>query len=272
MSASPQRFNLVPQTTRPEVTPSPEQQPQGSELLVQIEEMVRDARRWQLYSLSGILLTFVAGVLCGYFLYLLWEQVNLHDSQIARQQVAIQKLEANGAALSTQAGRVDALGSSVGSVQALLEVQSRRLAELEKGQTGLRDQMTGMNTRWQREVRELGKTKPTVPNSSPATAPAATAGNMAVPASNAPSTPVPAASAEKHNETFSPDLKPSSTAYAQMSPNGLVIWMTPRPGFAKPVPTSVIGHVRGLEMLVHDWNDNNHYFITESGSWILDQR
>lgn len=57
-----------------------------------------------------------------------------------------------------------------------------------------------------------------------------------------------------------------------MSPSGLVVWMTARPGFAKAVPTSVIGHVRGLGMLVHDWDDNNHYFITESGSWIPDQR
>jgi hypothetical protein len=91
--------------------------------------------------------------------------------------------------------------------------------------------------------------------------------SSAPPPATAPQTP-----AEKHNETFSPDLKPSPNAYAQMSPNGLVVWMTPRPGLPKPVPTSVIGHVRGLGMLVHDWDDNNHYFITESGSWILDQR
>ena len=94
-----------------------------------------------------------------------------------------------------------------------------------------------------------------------------------IPTSAKGSSTAPAqAASDKHNETFSPDLKPAPNAYAQMSANGLVVWMTPRPGFSKPVPTSVIGYVRGLGMLVHDWEDNKHYFITDSGSWIADQR
>ncbi|MFL6449098.1 MAG: hypothetical protein ACJ746_15640 [Bryobacteraceae bacterium] len=57
-----------------------------------------------------------------------------------------------------------------------------------------------------------------------------------------------------------------------MSPEWLSRLDDARPGFAKPVPTSMIGQVRGLGMLVHDWDDNNHCFVTQCGSWILDQR
>src|SRR3954454_15693503 len=272
MSTSAQRFNFVPQNTRPDPQPPPPTQVRGSELQAQAEGTVQVTKRWQLYTVSGILLTFVAGVLAGYFLYLLWEQVSLHEAQLARQQVTIQRLTANGAVVSNQVSRLKALDSSVGSLKALFELQSQRLAELEKGQGGIRDQITGMNTRWQREMRELRKAKAPVSTPPPTSTAGAKAENTGSAAPATPAIASPIQSAEKHNETFSPDLKPTPSSYAQMSPSGLVVWMTPRPGFAKPVPASVIGHVRGLGMLVHDWDDNNHYFITESGSWILDQR
>jgi hypothetical protein len=217
-------------------------------------------------------LTSVAGILAGYFLYLLWEQVSLHDREIARQQITIDRLAANGAAVSNQVGRLKAVDSDLGSLKALVEAQSQKIAELEQGQSGIHDQVVGMNAHWQRQLRDLSAkaTVPSAPPRPPAPAPVAdpVTQQSSTPAATPPSQP----SAEKHNETFSPDLKPTPNAYAQMSPSGLVVWMTPRPGFAKPVPTSVIGHVRGLGMLVHDWDDNNHYFITESGSWIPDQR
>jgi len=222
---------------------------------------------------------FAAGILAGYFLYLLWEQVSLHDNQLAQQQTTIQRLTANEATVSNQVGRLRSLDGSVNSVKAQLDLQSQRLAELEKGQTGIRDQVTGMNARWQRDIRELKKaTQPVAAVPHPAVSPAPAAAAASAPekampqVSNAQAAALPQQPAEKHNETFSPDLKPTPNAYAQMSPSGLVVWMTARPGFAKPVPASVIGHVRGLGMLVHDWDDNNHYFITESGSWMLDQR
>lgn len=278
MSASPQRFNLLPPNTTPEASPSTESLSRQSEFLAQIESAIQAANRARLYSTVGIVLTFAAGILAGYFVYLLWEQVSLHDSQIAQQQTTIQRLTANEATVSNQVGRLRTLDGSVDSLRAQLESQSRRLAELEKGQSGVRDQVAGMNTRWQREIRELGKAKQAVAAVPPAavtSAPAATvsAAEKTTPqVFSAQALATPQQSAEKHNETFSPDLKPTPNAYAQMSPSGLVVWMTARPGFAKPVPTSVIGHVRGLGMLVHDWDDNNHYFITESGSWIPDQR
>jgi hypothetical protein len=278
MSASPQRFNLVPPNTSPEVPPGTETQSGHSELLAQIANAIQAGNRARLYSTVGIVLTFAVGILAGYFLYLLWEQVSLHDSQIAQQQTTIQRLTANEATVSNQVGRLRTLDGSVDSLRAQLDLQSRRLAELEKGQTGIRDQVTGMNTRWQREIRALGKAKQPVAVVPPAAVAAAPVATASVPEKTAPQVPssqvaqIPQQSAEKHNETFSPDLKPTPNAYAQMSPRGLVVWMTPRPGFAKPVPASVIGHVRGLGMLIHDWDDNNHYFITESGSWISDQR
>ncbi len=279
MSASPQRFNLLPPNTAPEAPPTTETQSRQSEFLAQIESAIQAGNRARLYSTVGIVLTFAVGILAGYFLYLLWEQVSLHDSQIAQQQTTIQRLTANEATVSNQVGRLRTLDGSVDSLRAQLDLQSQRLAELEKGQSGMRDQMTGMNTRWQREIRELGKAKQAVTAVPSAgvvvSAPVAASGapeKTTPQVSNSQPLPAPQQSAEKHNETFSPDLKPTPNAYAQMSPSGLVVWMTSRPGFAKPVPTSVIGHVRGLGMLVHDWDDNNHYFITESGSWIPDQR
>lgn len=273
MSASPQRFDFVPRNTQPETLVSPESQSRESELVAQIEGAVQVANQGRLYTMFAVVLTFVAGVLAGYFLYLLWEQVGLHESQIARQQIAIDRLTANGAVVSNQVGRLKAIDNDVDSLKALVQLQSQKIAELERGQNGIHDQMVGMNARWQRDIRELGKVKVTAPSAPPPPAPAPAA-NAVVPqqSSTPPAVPAPQPSPEKHNETFSPDLKPTPNAYAKMSPSGLVVWMTPRPGFAKPVPTSVIGHVRGLGMLVHDWDDNNHYFITESGSWIPDQR
>jgi len=278
MSASPQLFNLAPPNTAPGAPPAPETQTRVSEFVTQSEDALQAGNRARLYATSGIVLTFAGGILAGYFLYLLWEQVSVHDIEIAQQQTTIQRLVANEATVSNQVGRLRTLDSNVDGVKAQLELQSQRLAELEKGQSGIRDQMTGMNARWQREFRQLSKMKQAVVAVVPApvtSAPAATvtAPEKATPqASSVQASPTPQQSAGKHNETFSPDLKPTPNAYAQMSANGLVVWMTPRPGFAKPVPTSVIGHVRGLGMLVHDWDDNNHYFITEAGSWMLDQR
>jgi len=272
MSASPQRFDFLSENRTPEDRLSSNTQVREPEVLAEMAGTAQATKKWRLYTVLGLLLTFAAGVMAGYVVYLLWEQVSLHDSQIARQQAAIQQLAANGAAVSNQVGRLKALDSSVDSLRAQFEMQSQRLAELEKGQSGIRDQMAGMNARWQREVNELSKVKSPVSTPPPAVAASATVSNAPPPAPTtaAPSTPQPPA--EKHNETFSPDLKPTPNAYAQMSPSGLVVWMTPRPGFSKPVPTSVIGHVRGLGMLVHDWDDNSHYFITESGSWMPDQR
>ncbi len=271
MSASPQRFDFSPQTTSPATRLSPEVEPQEPKLVARFEEWVQLTKQWRLYTLFGLLATFAAAVVTGYALYLLWEQVSLHDSQLAQQQVTIQRLTANGAAVSNQVGRLKSLDSNVESLKALIEVQSRRLAELEKGQSGVRDQMTGMNARWQREFRQLNNAKAAPPNT-PSPAPANVANAAAPVVTAAPAAGNAQPSSEKHNETFSPDLKPTPNSYAQMSPSGLVVWMTARPGFSKPVPTSVIGHVRGLGMLVHDWDDNNHYFITESGSWLPDQR
>jgi hypothetical protein len=274
MSASPQRFNFLPQNTKPDAQPPFESQPRESELIAQIEGTVQVTKTWRLYTVLAILLTFATGILAGYFLYLLWEQVSLHEAQLGRQQASIQRLEANGAAVSNQVIRLRELDSSVGSLEARVELQSQKVAELERGQSVMHDQIIGMNARWQREVRELGKAKaPAAATIPPPPAPVATTMDKALPpASPPPPVTTPQQSAEKHNETFSPDLKPTPNSYAQMSPSGLVVWMTPRPGFSKPVPASVIGYVRGLGMLVHDWDDNNHYFITESGSWILDQR
>jgi len=275
MSASPQRFNLVPQSTRSEAQPTTEIEGRESELLTQVQNAIQAGNRARLYATLGIVVTFAAGVVAGYFLYLLWEQVGAHDGQLVQQQISIQRLAANQSSVSTQVERLGALDNSVESLRAQLEMQSRKLNELEKGQNGARDQMAGMIARWQRELRELSKTK-TSASAMPTPAPGslATTDRVTPQLSAAPPVPAPSAqpSAEKHNETFSADLKPTPNAYAQMSPSGLVVWMTPRPGFAKPVPASVIGHVRGLGMLVHNWDDNNHYFITESGSWILDQR
>jgi len=275
MSASPQRFTFAPQTTTPETLFPPATPSRESEVSAQTEAAGHATNKTRLYTTFAIVLTFAGGILAGYFLYLLWEQVALHDTQIARQQVALDRLTANGAAVSNQVSRLKAIDVDVDSIKGLLQAQSKKVAELERGQNGLHDQMVGMNARWQRAFRDLGKAKaptPSVPSSA-APAPSAPVANAAPQQAAAPPPAVaPQAPAEKHNETFSPDLKPAPNAYAQMSPSGLVIWMTPRPGFSKPVPTSVIGHVRGLGMLVHDWDDNNHYFITESGSWMLDQR
>jgi len=274
MSASPQRFDFVPRNTQPEALFSPETQSRESELVAQIEGAVQVANQGRLYTMFAVVLTFVAGVLAGYFLYLLWEQVGLHDTQIARQQIAIDRLTANGAVVSNQVGRLKAIDNDVDSLKALVQLQSQKIAELERSQNGIHDQVVGMSARWQRDIRELGKVKVTASSAPVFSAPVpASSGNAAPQQVSAPAAGAnPQASAEKHNETFSPDLKPAPNAYAQMSSSGLVVWMTSRPGFSKPVPTSVIGHVRGLGMLVHDWDDNNHYFITESGSWILDQR
>jgi hypothetical protein len=272
MSTSPQRFIFVPQNPKPEIALPPESQVREPERLAQFDGTVQATKRWQVYTVLGILLTVVAGVLAGYFLYLLWEQVSLHEAQIARQQATIQRLTANGTAVSNQVSRLRELDSSVASLKALLELHSQQLAELEKGQGGLHDQITGMNARWQRAVRELGKAKAPVSIPPPTVRAGPKSEGTISPVPVAPVAANPTQSAEKHNETFSPDLKPTPNSFAQMSPSGLVVWMTPRPGFSKPVPASVIGNVRGLGMLVHDWDDNNHYFITESGSWILDQR
>jgi len=243
----------------------------GSELLAQINAAVQAGNSARLRATLGVIVTFALGILAGYVLYLLWEQVGLHDRQLANQQITIQRLSANEANVSSQISRLGALDGSIALLKAQLDLQTQRLAELEKGQNGVRDQVAGMNARWQREIRELSKVKPSIAIASPVVpspteqVPAAAANGAGIPAPRQQS-------ADKHNETFSPDLKPTPNAYAQMSPGGLVVWMTPRPGFEKPVPTSVIGHVRGLGMLVHNWDDNSHYFITESGSWILYQR
>src|SRR6476646_2255593 len=113
MSASPQRFNFVPQNTKPEASVSPETQLPDSDLLARIQENAQVNKRWQSYTVFSVLLTFVAGVLAGYFLYLLWEQVALHDRQIARQQIAIDRLSANGAAVSDQVNRLKTVDSNV---------------------------------------------------------------------------------------------------------------------------------------------------------------
>jgi hypothetical protein len=130
----------------------------------------------------------------------------------------------------------------------------------------MQDQVNGINARWQKQVYEMRRNKAAVVN-----APAPAKAVSSTPAKDPVVMPVQPAF-DKHNETFSPDLKPAPSAYAQMSENGLVVWMTPRPGFPNPVRTSVIGYVRGLGMLVHNWEDNKHYFISDSGAWTADQR
>ncbi|MFL6417008.1 MAG: hypothetical protein ACJ74Y_15205 [Bryobacteraceae bacterium] len=273
MSASPQWLHLTGQSTTSEIPLAAEKYVTESELQVHIEAAVQASNKARLRAIFGVIGTCALGVLAGYFLYLLWEQVNVHDGQIARQQTIIEHLTANETTVSNQVSRLRAIDGSVDSLRTQFESQAQRLSHVEQNQNGVRDQITAMNARWQREFKQLSAAKlDTTPIPSVA-AGQIDAEKVAPVTSSAPATPAqPAPAAEKHNETFSPDLKPTPNAYAQMSPSGLVIWMTPRPGFAKPVPASVIGHVRGLGILVHDWDDNNHYFITESGSWILDQR
>jgi len=219
--------------------------------------------RWPLYFYSWVLISLLAGLISGRLLYLLWEHVASHDQQLAWHQTAIQELTKTQTQVSDQAGRLKGLDTNVNTLQVLLSEQSKRLADLEKGQAGMQDQLNGMNARWQKQMNELRKPKAQI-----ATAPASQTANS-IPAKSLPQNQ---AASDKHNETFSPDLKPTPTSYAQMLPSGLVAWMTPRPGFAKPVPTSVIGYVRGLGMLVHNWNDNKHYFITDSGVWLADDQ
>ena len=223
------------------------------------------SKRWPLYFYFWMLTSLFAGVTAGRLLYLLWEHVASHDQQLAWHQAAIKGLTETRATVSDQANHLKALDTSVAAIQALFDAQAKKLADVEKGQTGIRDQLNGMNTRWQKQVNELRKIR--IP-----------AGTASVPKTENPvaatSLPAPPAqsTSDKHNETFSPDLKPAPNAYAQMLPSGLVVWMTPRPGSPKPVPASVIGNVHGLGMLVHNWEDNKHYFITDSGSWLADQR
>jgi hypothetical protein len=288
MSASPVRFNRVTKSSKPVIqAPTPlgrVTEPDESVVLSPSEEKISDtklesppyeapgtlSKRWPLYFYSWMLLSLLAGVIAGRLLYVLWDRVASHDQQLAWHHAAIQGLTKTRTAISDQANHLKSLDTSVGSVQALLAAQSKRLGDLERGQTEIRDQMNGMNARWQKQMNELRKDKAllapaSIPKASiPKTENPAAAGGLPA----APASPT----ADKHNETFSPDLKPAPNAYAQMSPSGLVVWMTPRPGFAKPVPTSVIGQVRGLGMLVHDWDDNKHYFITDSGTWLPDQR
>jgi hypothetical protein len=269
MSASPQRFDFVPHTPAPEVYSPRESPARDAELLALVERAVQTSNRSRLYATLGMVATFAAGVLSGYFVYLLWEQVGSQDKQMTQQGSAIQRLAANEAAVTGQVERLGTIDSKVEALRAELDSQSRRLSDVQRSQSGMRDQMSGLSARWQRELHALAKAKPAAPAAAVAGPETEKAAPQAPPAV---ASPAPQQSLEKHNETFSSDLKPTANAYAQMSASGLVVWMTPRPGSAKPVPTSVIGHVRGLGMLVHDWDDNNHYFITESGSWILDQR
>jgi hypothetical protein len=220
--------------------------------------------RWPLY--LWVLTSLLAGVTVGRLIYLLWERVALHDQQLAWHQAAITGLRETRTAVSDQANRLRALDTNTAALQAVLDAQTRKLADLEKGQTEVRDQLNGMNMYWQKQISQLRRDKAPVV----AAAPVAKMQNPLT-VRELPVAPAQPAS-DKHNETFSPDLKPTPNSYAQMSANGLVVWMTPRPGFPKPVSTSVIGYVRGLGMLVHDWDDNKHYFISEAGDWTADQR
>lgn len=221
-------------------------------------------KHWLVY--FWVLASLAAGVTAGRLLYVVWAHVALHDRQLSSQQAAITVLTETQTAVSHQANRLRALDVSTGEIQATLEGQARRLSDLEKEQAGMQNQLNGMNARWQKQMNELLRNKSALAS---APAPAKTEGFTA--AKNFAAAPVQPAF-DKHNETFSPDLKPTPNAYAQMSENGLVVWMTPRPGFANPVRTSVIGYVRGLGMLVHNWEDNKHYFISDTGVWTADQR
>lgn len=235
-------------------------------LRVSSEPMPQVANKhWPLYFYSWAVTSLLAGLIAGRLLYSLWEHVASHDQKLAEQQTAIQNLTKTQTEVSDQANRVKALNASVDALQALLNAQSKRLADLENGQAGIRDQVNGMSARWQKQMNELRRDRASV-----AAIPVPKT-ESSVPAKSSP-VPQAQSASDKHNETFSPDLKPTPTSYAQMLPSGLVAWMTPRPGSPKPVPTSVIGYVRGLGMLVHNWEDNKHYFITDSGSWIADQR
>ena len=219
-------------------------------------------KSWLLY--LWMFASLVGGVTAGRLLYVLWDHVASHDQQLAGQQAAIRGLTETRTAVSDQANHLRALDTSTATIQALLDAQAKRLTDLEKGQAGIRDQINGMNTRWQKQISELHR--------APIMAAPVARGESFTPAAGSPAA-IPAQPAfDKHNETFSPDLKPTPNSTAQMSANGLVVWMTPRPGSPKPVPTSVIGYVRGLGMLVHNWEDNKHYFITDTGSWLADQR
>ncbi len=222
-------------------------------------------QNWPFYFYSWIFASLFAGVLVGYCLYLIWQHMTTQDQQLAWHQTAIQELKSTQSVVAFQAQHLQAIDTRLDTIQTLFNWQSKKMADLEKGQSGIQNQLTGMNARWQKEMNELRKNQvPLVTAPSPS-------------ASNPVSAPPPAASvtvtaSNKHQETFISDMKPTPTSYAQMLPNGLVVWMTARPGFPQPVPTSVIQKVPGLGMLVHNWDDNKHYFITDTGSWLLDQR
>jgi hypothetical protein len=226
--------------------------------------------RWLSALINLVLFSLIgAGVLAGAItiriFFALWEQVTAHSQQLAEHQATIQQLRGTRSALFDQAGHLQSLDTSTAALFALLEAQGKRLEALESGQAGLQGQIHGMKARWQQQRNELPQSQaPLVTTLTPKS-------EKAPSAPETPAAPVPPAS-DKHNETFSPDLKPTPQAQAHMADNGLVVWLTPRPGFEKPVPTSVIGYVRGLGMLVHDWDDHQHYFITDSGSWMADQR
>ena len=284
MSASPSPFNRVrkPNKTVIQATASPfTRVTESDESVVHlpIGEEISDAKldtlphetprafskHRPLYFYLWMLACLLAGVTAGRLLYLLWGHVASHDQQLAWHQAAIKGLTETRTTVSDQANHLKTLDTNVTTIQALLDAQAKKLADLEKGQTGMRDQLNGMNTRWQKQMNEIRNIKAPV-----AAAPVLRTESSAA-ARSLPPAPVQPAF-DKHNETFSPDLKPAPNSYAQMLPSGLVVWMTPRPGSPKSVPVSVIGHVHGLGMLVHNWEDNKHYFITDSGSWIADQR
>ncbi len=280
MSASPTPFVRVRKSSRPVMqAPAPPfsrvAEPDESVIAPLAGEQINDAqpdnapyamprdssKRWLLYLWMSA--SLVAGVTAGCVLYLLWGHVAAQDQQLAWHQAAIKELTNTRTTVSDQANHLKALDTSTASVQRQLDAQAKELADLEKSQAGLRDQLNGMNARWQKQMAELHRSPLAVAPVSKTESSTVAKGPAAMPVQPA---------FDKHNETFSPDLKPTANSYAQMLPNGLVVWMTPRPGSPKPVPTSVIGQARGLGMLVHSWEDNKHYFITDSGSWIADQR
>lgn len=257
-------------TTRFLHAPAPDQS-MGAQSIGVYERSVAVRARVSPFSIAVVLCTLLAGVVAGRVLYRLWERVSVHDHQLASQQTAIQSLTETSTAVSNQANRLNALDATLNEVNDQLKAQSKRVALLEKGQAGIRSQVNAINTRWRDQMAETPKSKPV---SAVAVAPPkeqiAPVTAAVQPRANAPQAAIQVR-LDKHNETFSPDLKPAPDAIAQIAPNGLVVWMTPRPGFSKAIPTSVIGKVAGLGILVHDWEDGNHYYITDSGSWLAVQ-
>ena len=272
----PDLSSLVPSPTvegppPPALAPAPAPAP---------DQAQTNTSRWFAPLLNTVLFVIIVSALvAGAFLVelflSLWQQVRAHGQQLSEQQVVLQRFRGSQHSAAEMSSHLKSLDTNSSTLFALLEAQSKRLDALENGQAGLARQLQGTNARWQRQWHEFRRSQsssagtPSGPTAAGETPPDAATNSTPAPA--LPPTPV-STEAEKDHDTFRPELKPHPQAQAHLADNGMVVWLTPRPGFSKLVPTSVIHYITGLGFLVHDWDDNQHYFITEAGTWMADQR